>query len=135
MTRRLLNLLTALSLVASVAATWLWAVSHVAGPTYAAMTHSHRDRFLPPRDRGFLLTPGFLYLGADQRRGAPPPWGPIPLGPVAALAGVAPAWTAVRVSRRRRHVRRRLGDGLCPACGYDLRATPGRCPECGMRFQ
>jgi hypothetical protein len=38
---------------------------------------------------------------------------------------------SVRRRWRRREVQRRLQSGLCPTCGYDVRASRARCSECG----
>jgi hypothetical protein len=52
----------------------------------------------------------------------------IPLwAPVVAFAGL-PLVSAIRFGRARRRRKRR---GLCATCGYDLRASPDQCPECG----
>ena len=46
-------------------------------------------------------------------------------------AGVLIVAMAATAALRRRARRREAAPGLCPACGYDLCATPERCPECG----
>jgi hypothetical protein len=67
---------------------------------------------------GFRWHPRYSYTWEYKERGiAVPAWF------VVMLTGFLPAVRALRS--------RRLGAGLCASCGYDLRATPGRCPECG----
>jgi len=53
----------------------------------------------------------------------------VPLWFVLALSAILPA---SHIRRRSRLRARRRALGLCARCGYDLRATPDCCPECGM---
>lgn len=43
-----------------------------------------------------------------------------------------PAALSLARNLTRHRVARRLRENCCPSCGYDLRSTPDRCPECGM---
>jgi hypothetical protein len=91
------------------------------------------DDDLIDRPRAFLRNLKFRYLtdtrampmyGRDEDMSLYVPyWFPFLVG--AFLPGLR-LW---RRSRRPLGARR----NLCPACGYDLRATPDRCPECGRR--
>lgn len=51
----------------------------------------------------------------------------VPYEVLAAATAIVPIGWVLRILRSRR----RMLHGLCPTCGYDLRSSADRCPECG----
>jgi hypothetical protein len=79
-----------------------------------------------------IASGGFgFFAGTDQSRMRAPGDVPfrylfLPLWFLAAMFVIPPLAGYLRFRRKRRRT-----EGKCSLCGYDLRATPDRCPECG----
>jgi hypothetical protein len=96
-----------------------------------AWSHSRNELWGIPAPNGLGERLGFMYYRRRDLKTSAGLQSVLAAGVPYWLLGIvfaaAPArWTLVRL-----RIRRRIRLGLCPRCAYDLRATPGQCPECG----
>jgi hypothetical protein len=104
--------------------------------TFVTLTGIRNGSFYAAGVVGVLFGLGLMVAAVVRTRNQPAsgpasPWASsflIIAGQVVASAG---GFAAVIPLMRRRQRTSRLAAGLCPSCGYDLRATPDACPECG----
>jgi hypothetical protein len=82
------------------------------------------DMLSPPDEPGILGFRWYSVLSSNTVR-----WRVLVV-PYWALSSLFLVPPILRVLSLLRH-RGKRSAGRCPACGYDLRATPTRCPECG----
>jgi hypothetical protein len=161
MTRCLLNLVTALSLLLCVAVCVLWVRSYRVGSvfgyyteragdgwyrSYSVGSYAGRITLVPLRSTfDYGLTRGRFHAWDDASKPQPrSEWAGfgylsvqgrqmgwmefrVPHWAVLVTAALTPTAMGLR-SVRQRHRRR---GNICRSCGYDLRASPDRCPECG----
>jgi hypothetical protein len=127
---RLFSLLAGLSLPLCVATVGLWARSYWV-EDYHILNKARWGRYFVDSHDGSVLV--WKYLDISPSTGQ------------ISLASAFPAFflpdfvatvffailPGILVVHRFRSARHKKPAGVCSICGYDLRATPERCPECG----
>ncbi|HVX86012.1 MAG TPA: hypothetical protein VH253_14610 [Phycisphaerae bacterium] len=114
-----------------------WQPPHIAWTPYAKYPYYPGESLPRPLAPGHELTE-FSHYGFRFAWGSEPPVGR-GYAAMSVQAITVPIWLPIALFliqpalwwRRRRVICRRKKHGLCLHCGYDLRSSPDKCPECG----